>query len=332
MNIHGLSDGELAGQRMMVGFDGVEFNSDLKFLIKELKVGGIIIFARNIVAPAQVAGLCYSVQNYAKECGLPPLFIAIDQEGGQVARLREPFTQFPKGSPAMRNTHDAKRFAEITAGELKSIGVNMNMAPVMDVQPEGFAGIMAKRVFSGGPEFVAQMGMALISGLQDNGIMAVAKHFPGIGRTTLDSHLELPVLETDYNELIQTDFVPFEASIGCGVAGMMLSHIQYNSIDPNWPASLSVKIVKILLREKMGFRGVVMTDDLDMKAINVDIKTSVQRIMEAHVDIALICHKGPDIETAHQEFVSQIEASPMKKEQCLDSVERIMGLKDQYLV
>ncbi|MBU1171572.1 MAG: beta-N-acetylhexosaminidase [Proteobacteria bacterium] len=322
---------QCAGQRLMVGFDGYFLDPELKFLIHELKVGGIILFSRNIQSPEQVRELSHDAQAYTASCGQPPLFIAIDQEGGQVARLKEPFTLFPDGNPGMKHRGDAARFADITARELLDIGVNMNMAPVLDVQPQGFEGIMAKRVFTGGPDFVAAMGAEMIRGFQRRGIMAVAKHFPGIGRTTLDSHLHLPVLETSFDDLDQSDLVPFVRAITQGVSGIMMSHIKYHSLDPDWPASLSQKIVKTLLRETMGYQGVVMTDDLDMKAITIPIDESVHRIVQAHVDIALVCHQGPDIEGAFNAFMHEIEKTEDTKKSSAESLDRIMALKQQYL-
>ncbi len=327
-----LTDEQFAGQRMIVGFDGLEFNEDLKFLINDLKIGGVILFSRNIVSPEQVKKLCFDVQAFAKQCDQPSLFIAIDQEGGVVSRLKDPFTQFPYGNPGMQNREDAREFAMITAKELDGVGINMDMAPVMDVQPNGFESVMKKRVFNGDENYVSEMGTTLITELQKNKIMAVAKHFPGIGRTTLDSHLTLPELDCDYDEFVKTDLVPFEASVRHNVAGIMMSHIQYNFIDSKWPASLSVKVVKDLLRSKMKYHGVVMTDDLDMKAVKVDIKTSVQRIIEADVDIALICHKGPDIETAFQELLNYTNTSAENRNDCSISVKRIMGLKRKFLI
>lgn len=330
--VSAFTDEQFAGQRMIVGFDGTEFNEDLEFLIRDLNVGGIILFARNILNPDQVEKLCTDVQAFAKKCEQPALFIAIDQEGGVVSRLKEPFTQFPSGNPGMTTVDDAVAFARITADELNEIGVNMNMAPVLDVQPVGFESVMEKRVFQGDEKFVAKMGSAMISEFHSSGIMAVAKHFPGIGRTTLDSHLILPELDCNYDEFQKTDLLPFEKSIRHNVAGIMMSHIQYNFIDPDWPASLSVKVVKDLLRTELNYQGVVMTDDLDMKAVKTDIKTSVKRIIEAEVDIALICHKGDDIEDAFNTFLSDIKKSDENRQHSLRSVERVMSLKMNFKI
>ena len=297
--MHPFENEFMAGQRLMVGFDGTVFSDDLKFLIGTLQVGGLILFSRNLTSPEQIRQLCRDCQACADRFGLPPLFIAIDQEGGQVARLKPPFTQFA-GNPAMKHPEDAVYFARVTAMELKHLGVNMNMAPVLDVAPDGVDSIMAGRAFGSDPGWVASMGMTVIDHLQQRGIMAVAKHFPGIGRTVLDSHLALPDLDVDAKALTGFDLIPFQSAIQGNVAGIMLSHIRYTGIDPVWPASLSPAITADLLRRKMAYDGVVMTDDLDMGAIKPshDIDTAVGQILMADVDIALICHKGPDIEAA----------------------------------
>ena len=327
-----LSTEVMAGQRLMVGFDGTRFNDDLKSLIEILQVGGLILFSRNLVTPEQIRQLCRDCQEYAGRCGLPPLFISIDQEGGPVARLKPPFTQFP-GNPAMKHPKDAVDFARATAMDLQHIGINMNMAPVLDIAPEGVNSIMAGRAFGSDPQWVSRMGMTVIDQLQRRGIMAVAKHFPGIGRTVLDSHLALPDLEIDAETLADFDLIPFNAAIAGNVAGIMLSHIRYTGIDPVWPASLSPAITADLLRRKMGYNGIVMTDDLDMGAIkpNHDIDTAIDQILIADVDIALICHKGPDIEAACGKIRKALADDANLRQMGRRSVDRILRLKSAYL-
>ena len=322
----------MAGQRLMAGFDGTDFNDDLKFLIDTLQVGGLILFSRNLDTPEQIRQLCRDCQEYAGRCGLPPLFISIDQEGGSVARLKPPFTQFP-GNSAMKHPRDAVDFARATAMELKHMGINMNMAPVLDIAPEGVKSIMAGRAFGSDPQWVSRMGMTVIDQLQRRGIMAVAKHFPGIGRTVLDSHLALPDLEIDAKTLAEFDLIPFNAAIAGNVAGIMLSHIRYTGIDPVWPASLSPAITADLLRRKMGYNGIVMTDDLDMGAIkpNHDIDTAIDQILIADVDIALICHKGPDIEAACEKIRKTLADDANLRQMARRSVDRILRLKSAYL-
>ncbi len=332
MDIAAFSDEQSAGQRLMVGFDGTELNPDLKFLIKNLLVGGIVLFARNLINPDQIKRLCSSIQEYARSCGRPPLFISIDQEGGKVARLKEPFTQFP-GNPKMKGPEDAIHFARVTATELTEIGVNMNLAPVLDVAPQGINSVMANRVFGHNPMWISELGKVVIDHLQANNIMAVAKHFPGIGRIILDPHDEISDLDVDVDAMQATDLLPFKTAIENNVAGIMLSHIRYPKMDAKWPASLSAAIAHDLLRKQMGYHGVIMTDDLDMGAIkkHYDIKTVLRQILSADIDIALICHKGPDIENAFEEILDAQNRSQSIKAKGMKSLERIMNLKSKYL-
>ncbi|MCP4023649.1 MAG: beta-N-acetylhexosaminidase [Desulfobacteraceae bacterium] len=320
----------LAGQRLMFGFDGTMLNDDLKFLIKHLNACGIILFKRNIQTPSQVKDLCGSAQRYAALCGLPPLFIAVDQEGGTVARLKEGFTVFP-GNPHIQTIEDAKNFSQITADELKSVGINMNFAPVLDVVPDKVDSIMKKRAFEGGPGTVAKLGSCVINHLQKNKIMAVAKHFPGIGRTVKDSHFHLPVLNIDYKTLKKTDLVPFMAAVKEDVTGIMLSHISYPSLDADFQASLSEKIVQSVLRRDLGYKGIIMTDDLDMEAIQTDINTCMFQMLWAGIDVALICHKGPAIEKAYNEICRLIQENESLMEMGKESMNRILNYKKEYL-
>jgi len=316
----------------MVGFEGTEFNEDLSLLIDKLKVGGVILFKRNIETPDQINALCQAIKSYAAECGQPPLFIAIDQEGGEVARLRAPFTRFP-GNPAMKDVSDAVNFAKVTASELTGIHVNMNMVPVLDIAPRNIESVMARRAFSDDPQRVSVLGTTLIREFQQRKIMAVGKHFPGIGRTTLDSHLDLPSLDIDFKLLQDTDLIPFYAAIAEDVAGMMISHIRYEKLDNQWPASLSSRISKDLLRDKMGYGGVVMTDDLDMGAImnHYPIETVITQILEADIDIAMICQKSTHIEPAFDKILYTIGKSNKMREKALKSVGRILDLKRKYI-
>jgi beta-N-acetylhexosaminidase len=333
MDLTNFSDEQLAGQRLMAGFDGTGPNQDLFALIDTLKVGGIILFARNIGTPHQLKSLCRSIQNHAKSCHQPPLLIAIDQEGGPVARLREPhFTEYP-GNSSITTPEAARQFAEEMASQLSDLGINMNMAPVIDVAVNTKNSIMAKRVFGSDPHHVSKLGCTVINTFQQNSIMAVAKHFPGIGRTVIDSHLEMPCLDADQETLLSADLIPFVDAIKTGVTGIMLSHILFNCLDPIWPASLSVTIAKEILRDRLGFEGLVITDDLDMGAIKprIDIGMAIRQILQACIDMALICHKGPDIKRAHQEVLKGIKSSEKIRKWGEESVARIMDAKKRFL-
>jgi len=328
---------ELAGQRLMAGFDGTVFNDALRFLIRDLRVGGIILFARNIAAPEtqpdQLAALCGEAQAFAAACGRPPLFIAVDQEGGTVARLKAPYTEFPGGNPAIADEADALRFARVTAAELLQVGITMNLAPVMDVAPEGMDSIMAKRSFGGDPERAARLGCAVIREMQARGLLAVAKHFPGIGRTVLDSHLTLPVMDEDMESLAGFDLPPFAAAIAEGVSGIMLSHILYPKIDAAWPASLSRIIAGDLLRGRMGYPGLVLSDDLDMGAITgfTDFETAIDRGLAADVDLILICRFSPKIASAFEILIRRLSADPASRRAGVLSVQRILEAKHRQI-
>ncbi|EIM64925.1 beta-N-acetylhexosaminidase [Desulfobacter postgatei] len=322
---------DLAGQRLIFGFEGQSLNSELKYLIKEYRVGGIILFRSNIESADQLRRLCMNARKYALDQGLPNLFVAVDQEGGQVARLRKPFTEFP-GNPHIKTIDDAREFARITASELSDMGINMNMAPVMDVAPPDVDSIMKDRVFSGGANRVSRLGTAVIQGLQKGGVMAVAKHFPGIGRTLKDSHFFLPELNAELSDLKQTDLVPFEAAKKAQVSGIMLSHILYPKLDPDWQASLSKTIAYDLLRQDMEYQGLVMTDDLDMKAISHDMDTCIHRILIAQIDMALVCHAGPNITEAREAMMRYLEKDGELFESGCACVKRILAAKERFLV
>jgi beta-N-acetylhexosaminidase len=332
MNFHAWSEEKLAGQRLMAGFEGTRLDRNLQGLIADLRLGGLILFRRNIEAPEQLGDLCRSAQQWARDRGLPPLFVAIDQEGGPVARLGPPFTQFA-GSPAMRDASDAARFSRITASELAAVGINMNLAPVLDVVPTGSERVMARRAFGSDPQWVAQLGATVIAGLQTRGIMAVAKHFPGIGRTRLDSHIDLPFLDDDLEALEAYDLIPFQTAVQEAVAGIMLSHILYRSLDPRWPASLSKTIAHNLLRKRMGFKGVVLTDDLEMGAItrHYGFNAAIRQVLRADIDVALICRSAEKLRQAHDFMVRQIGRSQEGRRRAEAAVGRIMALKALYL-
>ena len=320
----------MAGQKLMVGFDGMDFSADLEHLIATVGVGGVILFSRNVRDPDQLGRLCGMIQQCAAGCDQPPLFIAVDQEGGEVARLKEPFTVFP-GNDHITTEKAAAGFARTVAYELASVGINMNMAPVLDVAFLPETSIVMHRSFGADPAQVGCLGCEVIRHLQAGGIMAVGKHFPGIGRTELDSHAVRPALDLGL-EALEGDLRPFRMAIDAGVAGIMLSHILYTRLDPHLPASLSPAIVE-MLRSDLGFTGLIITDDLDMGAIrNHDaIESAVRRVMATDVDITLICHRSPDMETARDVMASCMAADDNVRQAAAASVERILSLKRRYL-
>ncbi len=332
-----LSDIQSVGQRLMVGFEGKTVDPDLTALITRFCVGGISLFKRNISGPEQLSSLCRQAQSLSKENGNPPLLIAIDQEGGPVARLGPPFTTFPgnRAIGAARSEASAEAFAVTTARELQDVGINMNFAPVLDTVPfDDDTFVMTNRVFGDSPRLAANLGTKVIEAMQSNGLAATGKHFPGIGRTTLDSHTDLPFLKTKEEILRTSDFIPFRAAIEHGVAAIMLAHVIYTDIDPEWPASLSSRLANNLLRQSMGFAGVTITDDLDMGAVSkhYGIRTVAERICKAQIDVALLCRSGPEVvKIAHEHLMEAVHGSDRARVSHLKSVERILALKDRYI-
>jgi beta-N-acetylhexosaminidase len=230
----------------MVGVPGPALDKETDELIREGHIGGIILFSRNVENPLQLAALCRDLQAAASKRQDPPLFLAVDQEGGRVARLKEPFRSFPGNAAIGMDEEPVKKaieFATVTSREMGMVGLNMNLAPVVDVQRGEIEKHLAGRSFGEDPEVVAFLGRTVVKHLQKNGIMAVAKHFPGLGRADVDPHFHLPKINIDLEELERVNFPPFAAAIEEGVCGIMTSHAMYPALDPERPATLSPLVV-----------------------------------------------------------------------------------------
>lgn len=257
------------GKLVMIGFDGTESTPELRSFIKEESIGGIILFSRNIVSQAQAKRL---VERLKDEVG-GELLVAIDQEGGRVQRLTDSFGIFPsmKEVAAMALERDdpgaAYEAGERIAHALKPIGVCWDFAPVLDVSTNPFNPIIGDRAFSEDPEFVGELAVQFMKGLMEGGIVACGKHFPGHGDTDLDSHLELPTLPHTRKRFDVCEFKPFRAAIEAGIPSIMTGHLVAPHLDPELPASISPTITTGILRGEMGFKGVVVTDDLMMAGI-----------------------------------------------------------------
>jgi beta-N-acetylhexosaminidase len=327
---------ELVGQLFMVGFQGTRLNSDLNYFLKKLHVGGIILFKRNVQDPFQLAELNRALQEVAIETGSIPLFISIDQEGGPVSRLGPPFTQFEAQSAMGASENPEERighFARTQARELKLVGINMDLTPVLDVNARGPEGLMATRSYGTDPNLVARLGALCIRELQQAGIMACAKHFPGIGDTDLDSHQDLPVQLKDKKALEQMELIPFKEAIAVPTAAMMISHIQYPAYDQRHPASLSPPIVTELLRHDLGYEGMVITDDLEMGAVgnHYGIEDAVTLAFTAGVDTLLVCHDPDKIERGYQTLLKKIKRGAVSEDSFMKSLKRVLPLKQRFL-
>ena len=296
------------GELLMVGFEGTEIDHSLSRLVLEWQVGGVILFDRNIRDPEQLSELCRRLQELRRRVANSPLLIAVDQEGGTVARIRQSATVFP-GNLALGyagRDEDAILQGRITGRDLICLGVNMNLAPVLDLyHPEGSYSI-GLRSLGSAPEKVANLGSALLSGMQQEGVAATAKHFPGKGRALRDSHRELPVIECSRENLMNRDLLPFRSAAAAGVLAMMTSHGAYPSLDGGKvrPATLSPEVMTGVLRRELGFGGVLISDDLGMGAIRdyCPIEEAVQGGVSAGVDVFLLCHSLDQQERARAEL------------------------------
>src|SRR3954469_26002932 len=258
------------GQLAIVGFNGHSVPADVRTLAQEFDLGGVIFFARNVEAPEQVADLSRQSQALASEL---PLWVSVDQEGGRVARLKRPFTKWPPmmtlgraGSP--ESDRLAERFAVALATELHAVGISLDYTPVLDIHTNPKNPVIGDRALAERADDVARIGAILIRTLQAEGIAACGKHFPGHGDTSVDSHFELPLLEHPPDRLEHVELVPFKAAIAAGVASIMTAHILIPSLDEELPGTLSPRIVDGLLKQELGFQGLVLSDDLEMKAIS----------------------------------------------------------------
>ena len=324
------------GQLFMAGIPGKTLDNGTEALIRDYNLGGVILFSRNIEEPEQVARLCQDLQDAAMKHQSVPLFLAVDQEGGRVARLREPFTLFPGNEAIGKDDNPldrAKEFGLTTAKEMKLVGLNMDMAPVMDVQRGETEKHLVGRPFGKDPEKVGELGGAVIESLQDNGIMAVAKHFPGLGRAPLDPHLELPRIEVDMEEMESVNLPPFGSAVKRKVSSIMTSHAIYPALDPERPATLSPNVLENLLREKMSFEGLIITDDLEMGAIAKQwgVADGAAASFEAGADILLICKEQNNIQESIKLIRSKLLKGNIPLKRLHESNGRIRKAKDKFL-
>ena len=283
------------GQVMMAGFGGSTVPVELRALAREWDLGGVVLFARNVEAPEQVAELTFAARGLARET---PLWVGIDQEGGRVARLRAPFTEWPAMAHLGRQGAEdpARRFARALAAELSAVGVNLDFAPVVDLFDESADPVIGDRALSSDPDTVARLGASIVAGLQEGGVAACAKHFPGHGSVRVDSHEHLPVVEHDPERLRAHEMAPFRAAVAAEVAAVMTAHVVYPALDDERPATLSRTIVDGILRRECGHRGLVVTDDLEMGAITADrtVERAAVEALASGCDTVLVC--GPSVE------------------------------------
>lgn len=279
------------GQLIMFGFDALTLNEHAIRLIKEYQVGNVILFTRNIKTPEQVFALTRALQKLAMETIGVPLLIAIDQEGGMVTRIRSHATFFPGAMTvaATGRPQDAEKLGYMMGSELRALGINMNLAPVFDVNNNPNNPVIGVRSYSDDSQTVAHFATAATHGLQKN-VLATAKHFPGHGDTHVDSHLALPVVNWDEARLQAVELYPFKQAIEAGIKAIMSSHVSFPSLDSSGlPSTLSKPILTDLLRHKMGFEGLIITDCMQMKAIRNAFTTPEATYLSIMAGADMVC-------------------------------------------
>lgn len=320
------------GQMIMAGCRGETLSRDERLVFAEYQFGGFILFGRNCAAPRQIVELSRDLWESAAET--PPL-LAIDQEGGRVHRLPPPFTHFPTAAAlgARGDARLAYRAGEAVAVELALAGLNLNFAPVLDVDCNPSNPVIGDRAFAGDPDSVSELALAWSRGLRKGGVIPCGKHFPGHGGTDADSHAECPVVWKSWNELEKTELPPFIAACRAGIEAMMTAHVKFPALDPHRPATLSEPIVTGLLRQQLGYGGVVFSDDMDMKAVGDEYSAGDAAVLavRAGVDVLLYCHDSDKAAQAVETLCRAAESEPALRAQIEASSARLAGLKEKFL-
>lgn len=325
------------GQLLMFALPGASINRENIELIRRYLPGGVVFFGYNFSETSDLPGFTNDLQTLAMENYGIPLFISTDQEGGRVIRITKDITQFP-GNFALGvtgNYKDIEKMARFTGMELRMKGINMNLAPVIDVNNNPLNPVINNRSFGSSPEVVAKAGSAYIKGIQSARCIAVAKHFPGHGDTESDSHHLLPVINHDLKSLKNVELVPFDSAFKAKVECVMSAHIRFPFIEEgDKPATLSHLFLTDLLRGEMKFNGIVMTDDLEMNAVSgkMDLGEAAVQSFLAGSDVILVSSYGKNIPLIYNALLSAVKEGVISMERLDDSVKRIIELKLRYKI
>ena len=326
---------EKLGQLILAGFHSTEFDDDLKDIIENHHIGNIIMFTRNYTSAAQMRKLTKKIhEECIKNNGIIP-FIAIDQEGGLVTRMMTDVTFAPGPMTCTASSKDASfKAGKMLAEDMIKLGMNLNLAPSLDVNNNPDNPVINVRSYSDDPKVVSEMGANFIKGSMTYGVLPCAKHFPGHGDTETDSHYGLPLVTKTKEELWQSELLPFKSAIENGVPMIMAAHILCTELDENYPASMSKNIITDLLRDEMGFEGVVITDDLTMGAISESYSFGDAAVLSinAGCDILSICFGEDNVKQAVKAIKEAVENGAITEERIDESVRRILKLKEDYNV
>ncbi len=315
---------------LMIGFPGRVADPELLALVDQ-GVYGAILFARNVGTPEQTAALCRALKAHAKR----PFILAVDQEGGRVARLRgAPFTALaPMRELGLRGDELlARRVGRLLAHELRAVGFDWDFAPVLDVDTNPKNPVIGDRSFHAGAAEVGRLGVALARGLEDGGVASCGKHFPGHGDTHQDSHHDLPRLPHDLERLRRLELLPFAEYARAGLASLMTAHVIFEAVDPGVPATMSARVLTGVLRGELGFKGVVVSDDLEMKAIadHYPIEEAMIEGTLAGVDLFLVCHKAELQRRAIFALVAAVKSGRVPHARVLEANQRLDALAQRF--
>lgn len=324
-----LSLPQLCGQLIVVGFDGADVPEELTVdLVAGLRAG-VLLFKRNLPRLESTWMLCRQILA-ACDARLPPM-IAVDQEGGRVARLPQPIRSLPsmRRLAGLDDVQLVECAAELVAKGLCALGFNCNFAPVLDVDSNPLNPVIGDRSFSNEPHQVAHYGLAFARGLGRGGVLACGKHFPGHGDTLRDSHLELPVVSRTLEVLERVELLPFREAVSRSIDALMTAHVVFSELDPSVPATLSRTIITGLLRTRWGYDGLVISDDLEMGAIRqgYSLETSAVAAIRAGCDIVLVCHSSQQAGLVLDALVSEAECDPIFCERVCEAARRSLSAR-----
>lgn len=319
------------GHLFMVGIPSSTISAETRRQLLDLCPGGIILFRRNYATPEQLAALCEELHALIPDH--PPL-IALDHEGGRVHRLSPPFTHFPPAAIVGQTgrVELAERIGHAMGAELSSIGVDIDFAPVLDVLTNPANTVIGDRAFAADPQTVGLFGRAQARGLRAGGVLPCGKHFPGHGATQVDSHEDLPRDERSLDELRQTDLAPFRMAIAEEIEMLMTAHILYPALEPEYPATLSPRIINGLLRQQLKYQGVVVTDDLEMGAIvrHEAVEHAAVQALSAGADLLLICQKIDLALTAREACWQALIDGTLSVQRIEEALARLAALRRQH--
>ncbi|GGF68837.1 glycoside hydrolase family 3 [Paenibacillus albidus] len=321
------------GQMLLVGIDGTQPDPETQRMIAEDKVGGIILYADNIKGLDGMVSLVNALKQSNKSNPVP-LFMSVDQEGGKVSRMPAEYASIPANGKVGRTNdpQSARMMGSLLARQVLAAGFNMNFAPVLDINSNPDNPVIGDRSFGSNAPLVTKLGIAEMKGIESEGVVPVVKHFPGHGDTSVDSHLELPVVNKTAAELSKLEWLPFQAAIKENAAAVMVAHILFPQLDKDKPASLSPIIIGEQLRGVMGYQGVVITDDLTMGAIlkNYDLAEAAVDTVQAGSDILLIAHEYSNERKVREALLLSVRNGTIAESRIDESVNRILSLKARY--